>query len=186
MTCQHRVTGSPLPLRPGLYFRRRASLFRLLLALSLLAASALNSPNAVAESGFEVPRFVSLRSGEVNVRTGPGRRYPILWVFQRRYLPVEIIAEFETWRRIRDREGAVGWVHQSTLTGRRSVIVSQRTRTLRRKPAADAPAVARAEAGVIAHLLKCRGAWCRIETEGYKGWLMRTGLWGVYPDETVD
>ena len=101
-------------------------------------------------------------------------------------LPVEIIAEYDTWRRIRDREGAVGWVHQSTLSGRRSVIVSARTRTLRRKPTAKAPPVALAEAGVIAGLLECADEWCRIDAQGYRGWLKRDEVWGVYAGEKLD
>lgn len=169
--------------RPG----HRLILARLLPILLIFAVPALvGAPRASAESGLEVPRFVALRSGEVNVRTGPGQRYPILWVFQRRYLPVEIIAEFDTWRRVRDREGAVGWVHQSTLTGRRSVIVTGPTRTLKRRPEPAAPPVAQAEAGVIAHLLECAGGWCRVDAGGYKGWLKRAEIWGVYANETVD
>ncbi len=169
--------------RPGY----RLILARLLPILLILAVPALAGvPRARADTGLALPRFVALRSGEVNVRTGPGRRYPILWVFQRRYLPVEIIAEFDTWRRVRDREGAIGWVHQSTLTGRRSVIVTGRTRTLMRRPEPAAPPVAQAEADVIAHLLKCAGGWCRIDAGGYKGWLKRAEIWGVYSNETVD
>lgn len=166
------------------YNRELARTYSALAILIILAAA--GAPCASAETGLAVPRFVALRSGEVNVRTGPGRRYPILWVFQRRYLPVEIIAEFDTWRRVRDREGAIGWVHQSTLTGRRSVIVAGRTRTLMRRPEPTAPPVAQAEADVIAHLLKCVGGWCRIDAGGYKGWLKRAEIWGVYANETVN
>ncbi len=156
------------------------------LGLGLIAAAALGLgliAAAAAEPRLPLPRFVSLRAGEVNVRTGPGRRYPIRWVFRRRHMPVEIIAEFENWRQIRDWEGEIGWVHRGTLSGRRTVLVVGRTRTLRRDPGADAPALARAEAGVIGRLLECRPKWCKVEIGGYKGWLRRGAQWGVTPGE---
>jgi SH3-like domain-containing protein len=132
-----------------------------------------------------IPRFVSLRSEEVNLRTGPGVRYPVEWVFVRRQMPVEILQEFETWRRIRDRDGTEGWVHQSMLTGRRAAVVDGEMRNLRRRPEADAPIVARVEPGVIAAILECRDAWCRLETAGFRGWVQRTEIWGVYPNEAI-
>lgn len=137
-------------------------------------------------SSLPVPRFVTLRAGEVNLRTGPGVRYPVEWVFVRKGMPVEIIAEFDTWRRIRDWEGTSGWVHQSLLSGRRGVVVTGALRHLRRHPEEEAPVVARAEPGVIGELRRCRDAWCEVEIEGYRGWLRREEVWGVYPDERVD
>lgn len=138
-----------------------------------------------AESKRQLPRFVSLRSIEINVRTGPGERYPVQWVLRRRFMPVEIIAEFETWRKIRDWEGAIGWVHQRTLTGRRSIIVTGQIRTLRRKPRSNAPAVARAEPKIVGRLLSCRNSWCRVDIQGRRGWLRRRAFWGVYPKELI-
>ena len=137
------------------------------------------------EKALPVPRFVSLRADEVNLRTGPGERYPIDWVLTRKGLPVEIVEEFEAWRKIRDAQGTEGWVHQRMVTGTRNVIVTGELRTLRADADAAAPAVARAEPGVIAHLLDCRDAWCRVELQGVKGWLKRSEVWGVYPTEAV-
>lgn len=138
-----------------------------------------------AEKALPVPRFVSLRADEVNLRTGPGERYPIDWVLTRKGLPVEIVEEFEAWRKIRDPQGTEGWVHQRMVTGTRNVVVTGDVRTLRADPDAAAPAVARAEPGVIAHLLDCRDTWCRLELQGMKGWLKRSEVWGVYPTESV-
>jgi SH3-like domain-containing protein len=148
------------------------------------------NPPAVADSlGSEtklpIPRFVSLRSNEVNLRTGPGTTYPVDWVFVRRGLPVEIIAEFDVWRKIRDWQGTVGWVHQSMLDGRRTARITGAERDLRSEPAEAASIVAQLEPGVIGRLLECEAAWCEIETEGYRGWLRRDDFWGTYPDETV-
>jgi SH3-like domain-containing protein len=138
-----------------------------------------------ADKALPVPRFVSLRADEVNLRTGPGERYPIDWVLTRKGLPVEIVEEFEAWRKIRDPQGTEGWVHQRMVTGTRNVMVTGEVRTLRADPDASAPAVARAEPGVIAHLLDCRDTWCRVELQGMKGWLKRNEVWGVYPTEAV-
>lgn len=140
---------------------------------------------AVAEKAQPVPRFASLRVDEVNLRAGPGERFPIDWVLVKKGLPVEIVQEFDIWRKIRDSQGTEGWVHQRMVTAARNVIVAGGVRTLHAEPEAAAPAVARAEPGVIARLLECRGLWCRVEAEGIKGWLGRDEVWGVYPDEIV-
>ncbi|HKW53630.1 MAG TPA: SH3 domain-containing protein [Stellaceae bacterium] len=133
----------------------------------------------------QLPRFVTLRADEVNLRTGPGERYPIDWVLIRKGLPVEIVDEFDVWRKIRDFQGSEGWVHQRMLTGARNVLIEGSVRILHVEPDAASPAVARAEAGVVARLLECRGPWCRVEAQGIKGWLKRDEVWGVYPDESV-
>jgi len=150
-----------------------------------LAASVAAGPVA-SESSLPIPRFVSLRSGEVNLRTGPGTAYPVEWVYQRRRLPVEVIAEFDTWRKIRDWQGTVGWVHQSMLDGRRTARVMEIERVLRRTPDENAPAVARLEPGVIGELLACEPQWCRLEVKGYTGWLRRGEFWGAYDGESLE
>jgi SH3-like domain-containing protein len=137
-------------------------------------------------TGLPLPRFASLRASEVYMRTGPGTRYPVEWIYRRRGLPVQIIAEFDAWRKVRDWNGTVGWVHRAMLSGRRTAVTLANDTVLRRAPAADAPAVARSEPGVVARILKCAGAWCRIEARGIKGWVSRTALWGTLPGENVD
>lgn len=131
------------------------------------------------------PRYGTLRADAVNLRAGPGDQYPIRWVFNRKGLPVEILGEYDVWRHIRDFEGTEGWVHERMLTGTRSIVVDGQMRTLRAEAATTAPAVAQAEPGVIAHLLECRNAWCRVEAQGIKGWLLRSEIWGVSPTETL-
>ncbi len=146
------------------------------------------SATGAETSGLPLPRFASLRSGEVNVRTGPGVQYPVDWVFQRQGMPVEIIAEYRTWRKIRDWQGTQGWVHQSLLAGKRTAIVIGGMRALLAKPEADAKPVARLEAGVIANLLSCpeQSAWCRLEVDGFDGWLRRVDFWGTLKDEVTE
>ena len=159
----------------------------LVLCLSLAAITglvALAGADLRAESGLPLPRFASLHATKVNVRTGPGVRYPVEWVFVRRGLPVEVVAEFENWRKVRDWQGTEGWVHQSMLTGKRRVVVTGDVRTIRRKAGDGAAAVARAEPGTLGRLLECAAAWCRVEIAGFKGWIRREEVWGVGEDET--
>lgn len=137
-------------------------------------------------SGLPLPRFVTLRAAEVNLRSGPGIGYPIEWVFSRKGLPVEIIDEFETWRQIRDWQGSEGWVHKTMLSGHRSAMVVGANRLLRRAPEAGAPAVAEIETRVVGRLLQCRDAWCRVETDSFEGWLRENEIYGAYPGETFN
>lgn len=162
---------------------RRALFFIVVLTLALPAlAWAANEG-----SGLPLPRFVSLRAEEVNLRTGPGVQYPIDWVYRRRQLPMEVIAEYDHWRKVRDPQGTQGWVHQSMLSPNRTVVVVDKLRTLRKSPATEAEPVARIEAGVVGRLLACpeAGSWCRVEFDGFAGYLRRVEVWGVYEGEVV-
>lgn len=146
--------------------------------------NAMAAPND-SEASLPVPRFVSLHSDKVNLRAGPGDRYPIEWVLTHKEMPVEITGQLEHWRRIRDWEGTTGWVHERMLTGKRAIIVKGGVRPLYQQPDPTAPVIARAEPGVIGRLLECRGTWCKVETSEASGWMRRSDVWGVYPDETV-
>jgi SH3-like domain-containing protein len=160
----------------------------LVLCFALSAALAVTPPVASAadpEPSGRLPRFVSLRSDQVNLRVGPGENYPIQWVLTRKEMPVEIIREFEHWRMIRDWQGTEGWVHERMVTGKRAVVVKGGIRALHRLPDSASQVVARAEPGVFARLIECRGVWCRIETADIAGWVQRIEVWGVYPDEAV-
>jgi SH3-like domain-containing protein len=138
-------------------------------------------------AGLPIPRFVSLRTNPINLRTGPGVRYPVDWVYVRRHLPVEIIGEFDTWRQIRDPDGTEGWVHQSMISGKRAAIVTKEPRPLKRTGDDAADTIATLEQGVVVNLQRCpAGAtYCRVEVNGLQGWLKRGQFWGVYPDETL-
>jgi SH3-like domain-containing protein len=140
-------------------------------------------------SGLELPRFVSLKTDVVNVRRGPSNDHEVAWVFRRKGLPVEIIAEFEHWRRIRDSDGDEGWVYQSLLTGNRTAIVEPwkkgTTVALRKEPSSGAAAVAMLKSGVVADVEQCTGQWCELTVGGYDGWIDQAALFGVYPGETL-
>ncbi|MFC3675748.1 SH3 domain-containing protein [Ferrovibrio xuzhouensis] len=151
------------------------------------AAEAPPPPDKGSDSGLPVPRFVSLAADKVNARTGPGARYPIAWQYQRRHLPVEVIAEYEYWRRIRDHDGTEAWVHKNLTSGRRYGLVTGHVQPLYDKPDEVSDVLLTAEPGVQARLRKCPNrVWCEVEISGTRGWMQRTALWGVYRDETFD
>jgi SH3-like domain-containing protein len=154
------------------------------------ADAAVDDNKGLGPSGLPVPRFVSLKTDIVNVRRGPSSDHEVAWVFRRKGLPVEIIAEYEHWRRIRDSEGEEGWVYQSLLAGERTAIVEPwkkgRSVALRRKPEASSPAVALLKSGVIGQVEKCTGQWCQLAVNGYEGWIDQALLFGVYPGERLD
>jgi SH3-like domain-containing protein len=153
-------------------------------AAAMLATLPLSS-KAQTTTADKLPRFASLRSDEVNLRVGPGENYPIEWVYKRKDMPVEIIEEFQNWRKIQDWQGTNGWILDRMVTSKRAVIVAGTTRLLYRRPDPSSQVAARAEPGVIARLIECQGPWCRIEAGGYSGWVQRGEVWGVLPDETV-
>jgi SH3-like domain-containing protein len=138
---------------------------------------------AVGPSGLPLPRFVSLADGEVNARTGPGREYPIRWIYTRRDLPVKIVQEYDVWRKVQDHEGGEGWIHAQLLTSRRNVVVVGTVRDLHRSASAGSRVILRAEPGVIGHLHSCSGDWCLVEIQSERGWIGRDEIWGVLDDE---
>lgn len=133
-----------------------------------------------------LPRWGSLKSNEVNVRAGPGTQYPIEWVFVRESLPVEIIAKFDNWLRIRDMDRTEGWIHQNLLSRNRFAMIIENRAVLMRAPELDGVPIAVIEPYVIAQVLRCREDWCRLHVDGHTGWLLRTQIWGVYPHEELD
>ncbi|MEC9368507.1 MAG: SH3 domain-containing protein [Pseudomonadota bacterium] len=149
------------------------------------------APGAKTGSGLPVPRFVSLKSDRVNVRKGPSTEHSVAWVFARAGLPVEVIAEFENWRQVRDSEGTEGWVFHSLLSGRRTALVSpwakeDKAIPLRESRSTGSDAVARLESGVLGSVLGCDGKWCRFSVDSVSGWIEQEKLWGVYKDEKVE
>jgi len=164
-------------------------------ALGVAEAAFLRSAQAASDqsegSGLPLPRFVSLKSDHVNVRGGPNKDHDVAWVYTRPALPVEITAEFENWRRIRDRDGAEGWVYHSLLSGKRTAYVAKPktpTELVRLYESADATSPVRAmlEAGVLGNVKRCNGRWCRFTGNGFDGWIEQDRLWGVYPNEKIE
>lgn len=135
-----------------------------------------------------LPRFASLRSSSVHMHVGPGNNYPIEWRFIRQGLPVEIVAEFDTWRRVRDHQGTEGWIHKSLLCGKRTVIIMGSLQNLYDKPDSQSAIIARIEPNVVATVTETQPNWCKIEIRNdqgrFKGWVSRKQVWGLYADES--
>lgn len=146
-----------------------------------------HDPGIGPETGLPIPRFVSMKASEANIRRGPSMTHRVDWVFRHQGLPLIVTAEYGHWRRVIDRDGAGGWVHYAMLSGTRTVIVDADRVELRAKPNALAPIKAEAERGVIARLEDCADQWCEIRADGRKGWVHEADLWGVSLDkvETV-
>lgn len=145
-------------------------------------------------TGLPLPRFVSLKASRVNLRNGPGTKYPTAWVFRQAGLPVEVVAEFEAWRQVRDSEGTKGWVLRTLLSGRRTAQVvpwelsgkKERPRVpMTQRPAKSSAAVVLLEAGVVADVRNCDGTWCYVRVSQFSGYLPQNKLWGVYKNEHI-
>jgi SH3-like domain-containing protein len=146
--------------------------------------------DAPGKPSLPVPRFVSLKSDKVNVRKGPSTDQSIVWVFSRAGLPVEIIAESDNWRRVRDSEGADGWVFHSLLSARRTALVTPWSKGDERVPlynseSTSSRTVAELQSGVLGNVLSCDGEWCNISVDDYSGYVQQDKLWGVYKGEEV-
>jgi SH3-like domain-containing protein len=137
-------------------------------------------------TNLPIPRYVSLKVKEANARRGPSLSHKIDWIYKRQNMPLEIYAEYENWRRVRDFEGLGGWVHYTLLSGSRYVLVKNELLEMRLLPSIDAQVIAKVPQHNIAALDKCNKDWCRIIDDGYKGWVPKNGIWGVYENELKD
>jgi SH3-like domain-containing protein len=169
--------------------RRRAAPLLAGVVAALLAAPG-QAQQLGTRTGLPLPRFVSLKSDRVNLREGPSKDHQTTWVYQRAGLPVEVTAEFDIWLKIRDSEGAEGWVLHTLLSGRRTALVAPWkkavTLPLYAEAKLDSDVVANLQPGVLAKVKSCDGTWCRIFGDGFDGLEPQTNLWGVYPGERVE
>ncbi len=162
------------------------SLIALMLSFGLIGYA--NAEEQESESGLAIPRMVSLRSSLINVRSGPGSRYPIEWVYRQKGAPVEIIAEFELWRKIKDWEGSETWVHKAMLSGRRFVkIINPGENNVYAKDDITSRVVAKVEDGVVGEIEKCPTpeGMCLIKFDNIQGWIPRNLAFGIYKDEVI-
>lgn len=165
---------------------RRTTLKLWALVALLSAPLAAPAQDRGAVTNLPLPRFVSMKASEGNVRRGPSRTHRIDWIFKVRDTPLEITAEHGHWRRIRDRDGVGGWIHYSLLSGTRTVLVEADMLDLTVKPDAGALVVAQLERGVVARVVECAPDWCRLQAQGYRGWARKRDLWGVKPGELLE
>ncbi len=172
----------------------------LLLTLIFFTNSHIYARELGQVSGLPVPRFVSLKSSETNLRKGPNARYPIVWTYTKKGYPMEVVAEFENWRKLRDIDGEEGWVHVNLINGMRHFIVNSNTYkdsdseytelkrelVLFRYPDESSFPMVRAELGVIGTVKSCNPDWCKVQMDEYAGWIRKENIWGVYPEEVIE
>ena len=160
------------------------------LVLLAIARGAARAGSDATTSGLPIPRFVSLKADRVNVRGGPDKNHDVAWIYTRVGWPVEITAEFEDWRRIRDSDGTEGWVYHSLLSGKRMAAVQLKSKTdlapLHAEPDAHSAVTAQLQFGVLGAIKHCTGTWCELAGDGFDGWIEQNRLWGVYPGEKID
>lgn len=150
-----------------------------MLGLALAWGTLVSAAEVGPETGLPIPRFVSMKPAEANIRRGPSLTHRVDWVFRHQGLPLVVTAEYGHWRRVVDRDGVGGWVHYAMLSGTRTVIIDADMVELRDEPNPTALIHARAERGVIARLGDCANGWCQIRADGQRGWVEVTKLWGV-------
>ena len=152
----------------------------------LIAAGFLACAPAGAETPAAPSTYAAMRFAKVNMHAGPGQQYPVIWTYQRKNLPVQIVAEYDVWKKISDPDGTVGWVESTMLTDKRTVMVTKAKRTLRQDPQDLSPAVAMADPGAIAKVIACTPGWCHVKFDDYQGWLKEAEVWGTTPNESFE
>jgi len=161
---------------------------RVFLILLALSGTSVARQTSESESGMSLPRMVSLRSDNVYARSGPGKKYPIEWIYKQKGAPLEIINEFELWRQVRDWEGSTSWIHKTMLTGRRFVkIITAGENNVYHRPDIDSKVVAKVEDGVIGEIKKCpkKSEFCLIKFDSIEGWVNKKNVFGVYENEVL-
>lgn len=153
------------------------------IALTSYSAHAQEARITIQGTGQPLPRFMTLKSDKVHMRTGPGIKYPITYVYQREGMPLKVVREFDVWREVVDLDGTKGWMHSSTLSLKRMAMVTASGVNVMENAAASSPVVALAEKGAVIELLVCDADWCRIKSGRQRGWIQKRYLWGVFSDE---
>ncbi|MFN7101253.1 MAG: SH3 domain-containing protein [Pseudorhizobium sp.] len=175
----------------------RSVILKIFFAAALCLVSAGIGPTAAfaqgaskGASGLPLPRFVSLKSARVNIRIGPSTDYPVAWMYMKSGTPMEIIQEYDNWRRVRDADGTEGWVNQALLSGERTAVAAPWMRNkgevfvnMRREPQSSAAVIAKLQPGVVIVMDECNGAWCHASAGGADGWVNQEEVWGAYPGE---
>ena len=137
-------------------------------------------------SGLPVPRYVTLKFDEANLRAGPGLEYPVLWQYRTPNLPVRVDAEFGIWRKIVDHDGTAGWMHGSVLSLSRMALVKNDMAKIHKNPDLSSTVIALAERYALMELQACPKAWCRVKAANISGWIKRKAIWGLLQTESFD
>ncbi len=164
----------------------RRGVLAVFLSVLMVVSGGLYAQERGPVTNLPMPRFVSIKASEANVRRGPSLTHRVDWVFKARDLPVEIVAEHGHWRKVRDRDGVGGWVHHALLSGVRTALVDVDMSAMRTRPEIGAPMRAQLERNVVGRIQSCDGTWCRFAAGGYRGWVLQTEIWGTKPGEVIE
>ncbi len=165
---------------------KRIKIFGAILMLALASIATAQTAPEGQVTGLQIPRFISMKSGSANVRRGPSTSNRVDWVLRHRGTPLSVLAEYQEWFRVEDVDGEGGWVHTKLLSPLRTMLVQEDLLPLRESPSNSARKLARLEAGVILRLNACGPNWCQGSIDGLTGWLPKSGIWGVLPDEVFE
>ena len=139
------------------------------------------------ETGLKIPRFVSLKSDNSNLRVGPSENYPVKLKYIVANMPVEIIDEYKNWRKIKDYEENEGWIHKNLIKGKRFTIVNtpyQEGLQVFIKPKGNN--IGKIGKKNVLEVKTCLMNWCKIKYGKNTGWVNKLNLWGIYDNETIN
>ena len=157
---------------------------RIVIFLSLIFIILNVKANEIGKvTGFKIPRFVSLKSNDVNLRIGPSTNYPIIINYIQKNFPVEIIKEHDVWRQVKDIEGNIGWIHAPLLKGDRYGIIFSKNDSASIFNYPNGIKIGKIGNKNIVKIEKCLEKWCLISLKKNKGWLIKNDLWGIYSSE---
>lgn len=159
---------------------RIATLFALFVAMLCVV------PEQAGAQDRETPYWASITASRAHMRTGPGRNFPISWLYQRSGLPVRVVEVYQNWRKVEDPDGTQGWMLVNLLSADRTAMITGDIRPLRAAPERGARVRYRAEPGVVGRISNCRRGWCEFDVRGRSGFVQTSHLYGVDEDERVD
>lgn len=154
-------------------------------ACALIAIATAAPPTPADAQQRKTPYYASISAGQARMRTGPGRNYPVSWMYQRAGLPVKVIDIYKEWRKVEDPGGTQGWMQANLLTDKRTALVVDQVITLRDTPRGGGLMQYRAQPGVVGRISKCAAGWCWFDVRGRAGFVEAIHLWGVDPGEDV-
>ena len=154
--------------------------------ISIIIFSHISNADIGKETGLEIPRYVSLKSNDANIRVGPSKNYPIEIKYIKKNYPLKVIEEYEEWRKVEDFKQNSGWIHKSLITGTRTgIILSSDNKTIKLLNTLDGNVIGEIGKGNIVFLEKCKIDWCLVSSGNYKGWIDKKNIWGVKEKEII-
>jgi len=155
--------------------------------ISIIIFSQVSNADTGKETGLEIPRYVSLKSDDTNIRVGPSKNYPIEIKYIVKNYPLKILEEYEDWRKVQDFKNNIGWIHKSLISGTRTgIVLSNDSKNIKLLNTLEGNVIGEIGKGNIVFLEKCKIDWCLVSLENYKGWVDKIYIWGVKEKEIIN